>query len=179
MSEESPFYGSAISFVAIGTPVPKGSMKAFMRPGMRFPIVTNDNDKTRPWASAVQNAAIVATKYATEVLFKSGPVSVDVDFYLPRPKSLPNKVTAHCKKPDVDKLLRAILDALKGVIWTDDSQVVDIHGTKHYATIDMPRAEIHVSMVREGPKVDREFFKNAPDAEVIEQLGLRCLGMGS
>jgi crossover junction endodeoxyribonuclease RusA len=179
MSEDPAFYGSQISFVAIGTPVPKGSMKAFMRPGMRFPIVTHDNEKTRPWASTVQNAAIIALNYATSIPFESGPVSVDVDFYLPRPKTLPKKVTAHCKKPDVDKLLRAILDSLKGVIWTDDSQVVDIHGVKHYATTDMPRAEIHVSMVREGPKMDRAFFKTSPSEEVIEQLGLRCLGMGS
>jgi hypothetical protein len=38
--------------------------------------------------------------------------------------------------PDVDKLLRAALDALTGVVWKDDSQVTDVIGRKRYAVPD-------------------------------------------
>ena len=36
-------------------------------------------------------------------------------------------------KPDVDNLSKTILDALNGVLWRDDAQVVDLHITKRYA----------------------------------------------
>ena len=36
-------------------------------------------------------------------------------------------------KPDVDNLSKTILDALNGVLWRDDAQVVDLHVTKRYA----------------------------------------------
>ena len=39
----------------------------------------------------------------------------------------------HLQKPDTDKLIRAILDALTGIIYKDDSQVDAIHVTKKWA----------------------------------------------
>ena len=61
-------------------------------------------------------------------------MSLTVRFYLPRPKSLPKRVTEHTKKPDLDKLLRAVLDACTtGGVWRDDSQVATIHARKVYA----------------------------------------------
>jgi hypothetical protein len=45
-----------------------------------------------------------------------------VEFVMPRPKSLPKTkpTPPHTKRPDVDELLRAIFDALSGVVWLDD-----------------------------------------------------------
>jgi Holliday junction resolvase RusA-like endonuclease len=42
-------------------------------------------------------------------------------------------VLSHTKKPDLDKLLRALKDALKGVIYRDDSQVVRVVTSKDYS----------------------------------------------
>jgi hypothetical protein len=53
--------------------------------------------------------------------------------YLPRPKSLKRTITAHLKKPDLDKLTRAVKDALTLVVWQDDSQVVQMTARKAYA----------------------------------------------
>jgi len=124
-----------ITFTVLGIAQPKGSTKAFMRPGMRFPVVTADNTKTKPWA---QTITAVAQRHAPS----GGPwavaVSLEATFYLPRPKSLPKKVQHHTKKPDLDKLLRALKDALKGVMYVDDSQVVETRTWKAYARADAP-----------------------------------------
>lgn len=66
-----------------------------------------------------------------------GPFAVDLEFVLPRPKSTPKSRTPPAtKKPDGDKLLRAVYDALTGVAWLDDAQVVDEHHRKRIAELD-------------------------------------------
>ncbi len=121
-----------ISFTAYGIPAPKGSTKAFIPKGWNRAIVTETNKHTRPWAAIVKGAAIDAVK-DVHIAFPEGPISIDLRFLMPRPVSLPKKVVHHTKKPDCDKLVRAILDALKGIIWSDDSQVVEIRAQKFYA----------------------------------------------
>jgi Holliday junction resolvase RusA-like endonuclease len=118
-----------IEFVVRGVAIPKGSTKAFMRPGLRFPVVTADNTKTKPWQEQVR---MMAQEEAPRLLWL-GAVRLEVGFFLPRPKSLPKKVLRHVRKPDLDKLLRAIKDALKGVIYRDDAQVVSVVTSKEYA----------------------------------------------
>ena len=46
------------------------------------------------------------------------------------------------KKPDVDNIVKTILDAGNGVIWHDDKSVVDVHVSKWYA--ETPRVEVMV-----------------------------------
>ena len=78
-----------------------------------------------------------------------GPVVLSVSFYLARPKSLPKKVRQHAKRPDLDKLIRGATDALTGIVWKDDAQVVTILATKAYASTDAeaPRAEFEITEV--------------------------------
>lgn len=60
-------------------------------------------------------------------------VSVKADFYLPRPASLPKKTINNIKRPDLDKLVRACLDGISGIVIKDDSQVVSLSCTKRYS----------------------------------------------
>jgi crossover junction endodeoxyribonuclease RusA len=63
-----------------------------------------------------------------------GPVRVSTAFVMPRPRATPRGATPPAvKRPDVDKLARAVLDALTGVIYADDSQVVDLTASKRIA----------------------------------------------
>lgn len=56
---------------------------------------------------------------------------------MPRPKSAPKtKTLAAVKRPDIDKLARAILDALTDVWLRDDSHVVELCATKRLALVD-------------------------------------------
>ena len=124
-----------ITFQVFGVPVPKGSMKAFMRPGMRFPVVTHDNLQSKPWADTIR---LVAQQHAPAGGPWEGPIELHASFYLPKPKSLPRRCVYPVKKPDTDKLLRNLKDALKGVIYRDDAQVIDVHASKRYATSEAP-----------------------------------------
>jgi crossover junction endodeoxyribonuclease RusA len=122
---------TAVTFFCTGVPVPQGSMKAFMPRNGRVPIVTSDNKKTKPWRADVRAKA---EDMFGEVM--PGPVSLRLEFVMPRPKSAPKRVVWPATRPDLDKLTRAIGDALKGVAYRDDSQVCRIAATKRYAVGD-------------------------------------------
>lgn len=115
-----------------GIPQPKGSMRAFMPKGSRYPVLTSSNKRVKQWEQAIRFAA---QEHAGKLL--TGAVAVEIRFALPRPKSLAKKVTEHTKRPDLDKLVR-VMDALTGVIWRDDSQVVELVASKSYAEPDEP-----------------------------------------
>jgi crossover junction endodeoxyribonuclease RusA len=119
-----------IRFVVFGTAVPKGSMKAFYVKKLGRAIVTHDNTATKPWAQQVTGSALAA-RNAQQPL--EGAISVELGFYLPRPKSLAKKAVAHLKKPDIDKLARNVIDALTGVLFVDDAQVIRLDAWKTYA----------------------------------------------
>lgn len=127
-----------IRFDVHGVPIPKGSMRAMMRPGMKFPVVFADNKRTKPWETTIRKAATAAGCRQT-----TGPIVVVVEFHMPRPKAhfgarglKPKAPLEHTVKPDVDKLARALLDGLKGTAFVDDAQVVSVIATKRYASRD-------------------------------------------
>lgn len=68
--------------------------------------------------------------------FEGVPLVVSVHAYKPLPKRTPKRVTrkAWTAKPDADNIGKAALDALNGVAWGDDSQVVRFEVVKHDRT---------------------------------------------
>jgi Holliday junction resolvase RusA-like endonuclease len=122
--------------IVYGEPVAKGSMKGFNAGGRV--ILTNDNVKTKDWQTLV---AWTAGQKCREVT--GGPVSLLISFYLPKGKTVKRDLPT--TKPDIDKLLRCVLDALTGIVYKDDGQVVGVLCFKRYD--DRPRVEI---TVREG-----------------------------
>lgn len=128
-----------ISFTVLGVAQPKGSARAFMPKGARFPVVTSANPNLKGWEDSIRAAL---QEHAAGHFF-DGPVRVRIIFELPRAASLPKRVIHHLKAPDVDKLARGSLDAMKGVLWKDDSQVIELHVTKRYSQ-GQPCAHIEV-----------------------------------
>lgn len=117
-----------VQFQVYGVPQTKGSTRAFCIPGRRFPVTTNDNPKNNPWAQLV---AAEAQRFRLPDMPWKGPVSIRLTFCVPAPKNLPKRrLSFATKKPDLDKMLRSVKDALKGVMYCDDSQVIDEHATK-------------------------------------------------
>lgn len=122
-----------VVFVVHGEPIPQGSTKAFVNPRTHRAIVTSDNKRTRPWRALIDDAA---RQVCPEPL--RGPVVVKARFTMPRPKSRPKRDLWPDRKPDLDKLARALLDALTGPVLVDDSQVVALDVQKLY--VGHPRA---------------------------------------
>jgi Holliday junction resolvase RusA-like endonuclease len=68
-----------------------------------------------------------------------GPVLVDIMFYMPIPKTskiqarnMANGAILPIKRPDVDNLAYLITNAMKGIFYEDDSQIVDLLLHKRY-----------------------------------------------
>lgn len=79
------------------------------------------------------------------------PVVVTLVCRFPRPKShygakgvKPSAPFYHTQKPDAENLAKAVLDALTGICWKDDSQVVDLHVRKAW-TDEAPMTSIIVA----------------------------------
>lgn len=76
-----------------------------------------------------------------------GPVTVEVTFFIHRPKrlSLPGTVR-HDKRPDLENLVKPVIDAGNGILWEDDSQVWSIHARKVYHELSgQPMVRIRLS----------------------------------
>lgn len=139
-----------IAFTVPGVPAPQGS-KVRTRWGMR-----EDNPNTRPWRQAVAWEATAAMR-AADMDALLGPLALEVVFYFPRPKShyrtgrlagvlKDSAPDFHTAKPDADKLLRAIGDALTGLVVRDDSHFAVVRAEKTYGE---PRALILVRELEE------------------------------
>lgn len=118
---------TAVVFVP-GRPAPQGSKRHVGRG-----ILVESSKDLGPWrervALAAHNEMVRLGRSVAD-----GAVYVTLYFILPRPKSAPKSETpAAVKRPDLDKLQRAILDALTGICFVDDSQVVTIYAHKRIA----------------------------------------------
>lgn len=143
----------SIHFMAYGVPQPKGSARAFVPKGWTRAVVTSDNPKNKGWQQVVASAAQEAIAAESGALM-AGPVGLTVDFFLQKPKSAPRSLLAHLKKPDLDKLVRSVKDALTKIVWTDDSQVVTVVARKTFAPEGYsPAAQIQVYEVL-APNID-------------------------
>ena len=141
----------SLTFTVYGVAQPKGSARAFVPKGWTRAVVTSANPKNKGWQQTVAEGASLALTSTPGFGTLAGPVRLMVAFYLPRPKSLPKRVTQHLKKPDLDKLTRSVKDALTKVVWSDDAQVVQLKATKAYAADgESPRAVIVVTPLEES-----------------------------
>lgn len=130
-----------------GEAVPKGSTKAFLPKGWTRPIVTGDNPRTKTWQAMVAAAALDAQDaQGTWPALSVQPIRLDVCCVFVRPASVSARTRpAHTVKPDLDKLLRSLKDALTKILWRDDAQVVSVCITKAYAPVTEPaHTVIHI-----------------------------------
>ncbi|HKQ02660.1 MAG TPA: RusA family crossover junction endodeoxyribonuclease [Actinomycetes bacterium] len=121
-----------LQITVLGIPVPKGSAKYYPTKRGKV-VVTHDNPKTQPWGEMVVASALTE-KMRRQHRQLEGPVGLALRFFLPRPKSAPRRVTEPTKKPDLDKLIRAVKDGLtRAGIYRDDAQVVVLFARKEFA----------------------------------------------
>src|SRR5438105_4838600 len=138
---------AVITFQVHGLPIPQGSARSWVVNGK--PVITSAAKGLATWRRLV---ADVAQRFApTEPWL--GPVGIELHFGIPKPKSAPKKRRVWPdKRPDLDKLTRAVLDALTYVVFADDSQVVDIAASKDYGA---PGVVVEIRRIAEPILTDR------------------------
>jgi len=103
-------------------------------------VQTYTPDKTRNYESLIKEAAIQAMG-SNEIL--ETPVNLYLYIRAPIPKSYSKKRSEAClngsekpiKKPDASNVLKSVEDAMNGVVYKDDSQIVNIHVSKVYSSL--------------------------------------------
>ena len=133
-----------LKFFVPGRQRPAGSKKAFKNPKTGQIIVTHDNPKTKEW---MQSVKWFAMKAADRMVLEEGPVKLTLLFLANRPKGhfgtgrnagvlKASAPRAKITMPDLTKLTRAVEDAMKLVVWKDDSQVVKQDTEKRFCRGD-------------------------------------------
>jgi len=111
-----------------GNPAPQGS-KRHVGGGRMI----ESSKSVKPWRESIRWAVLEVWRRPP----LEGSVHLQLEFRMPRPASTPKSRTPPAiKRPDLDKLIRAVLDALgsAGVYW-DDSQVTTLEASKALAAV--------------------------------------------
>lgn len=131
---------TGVEFTAVGTPGAQGSKVGRVVAGRV--VMRESSAKVKPWRETVKAAALAVLGDDGPML---GPVTLECHLFMPRPvghfgtgrnagrlkASAPTWVPV---RPDIDKCVRALADALtEAQVWRDDSQVVRLLASMRYA----------------------------------------------
>jgi crossover junction endodeoxyribonuclease RusA len=157
-------------FRVYGVAQSMGSKRAFVPKGWNRPIVTDSNRNLKTWQQLVAQGASHALqqKPPDDRAPLTEGVRLTMAFYLPRPKQYQRRGVepAHLKAPDLDKLCRGLQDALTGVAWGDDSQVIELVARKDYAAMDdPPHVDVRVEPAFAGRRAGVPLAKDGPCVE--------------
>lgn len=137
----------AVTLYIDGRPVPKGR-----------PRVTRHGTYTPKSTQIFESAIRAAWLERDEKPFADGEaLDVMVNAYFPIPSGTPKRkrdglhLTPYLKRGDIDNIIKAVLDALNGYAYKDDSAVFSVYGRKIY-TAGEPFTAVTLSSV----EVDRE-----------------------
>lgn len=123
-------------FTVHGKPIPEGSTKA-------YPVRRSDGSVGATITHAKSTELMewryrIAKGYGEaegEMYGPDVPISIRMEFMMMRPKSVSAKKRPYptARVGDIDKLGRAVADALTGVAYVDDSQIVQMDMVKLYS----------------------------------------------
>lgn len=150
-------------FILLGDPVQQGDLKCVGARGTRQHTLIHSHDaELRAWRVQVGYGARSRNRPTAP---KGQPVDLLVTFSLGRPANhwgtgrnasalKPSAPQYPTVAPDLDKLARAVGDALKGVAYADDAQIVDLTARKRYAydraaTLKPPRSTEALTLTAE------------------------------
>lgn len=135
---------SEIRFTVMGNAVPQARPRVFTdkKTGKARAVTPASTTAWRQWVGLAAQAHHPGQLW-------DGPIRLQIDFYMQRPKSTPKRVVHPATKPDADNLYKAVTDALEGLIYTNDSRIVDVSLRKHYG--DPPRVEVVLTQLEPLP----------------------------
>jgi len=153
----------SLTIVVRTLPAPQGSKKYIGTSKSGHGIMVDACKRTKPFREAIKWEALATRAPGMSLApWIRGPVEVNITFTLPKPKSAPKRRRTFAdRKPDIDKLCRAVLDALTEVgALEDDARVVSLKAQKVFpgedllvalacSPLDVPGAVIKVRSVSE------------------------------
>jgi len=133
-----------MQFTIPGIPIPQPRQRV----AVRFGHATTYTPAKHP-VNAFKATARLAAADARVVSY-NGPVAIRAEFVLPKPASRTKKRDAWvlspvATKPDLDNLIKSLLDALTGLCWHDDAQVARMEVLKRYVVTDKTGAAIEAA----------------------------------
>ena len=139
---------SSIAFTVPGQPQGKARARTFRTRGVTRTVTPG---KTVLYENLIKVSYM--EKYGDVISFREGPVQVEINAFFGVPKSTSKKKSAAMiigdikptKKPDADNIAKAVLDAMNGIVYHDDTQVCRLVVSKYYS--DQPRIEVQVSIL--------------------------------
>ena len=123
------------TITVLGEPRPKGSVDTY---GKGAPVVHRNKD----WERTIHWEALKQWRLLNQAVITAGAIGLRLTFHLSRGKTVRRETP--WVRPDIDKLERAVLDGLTGVVFKDDAQVTRIVAVKRYADTE-PGVVIEVS----------------------------------
>lgn len=96
-----------------------------LRDGRAFPVRRHTE-----WSNRI---ALAAQAERPPALY-AGPIRVRMTFWRSRPVSCPRRIGYPIQRPDLGNLSKGLLDALEGIVYTTDAQVIELVERKLFAT---------------------------------------------
>lgn len=143
---------TAIELWVHGVPAPQGSKTAYVRGGRAVVAEggsATGRQKHASWRQAVATAARDWVDANGRPAPLDGPLALDVTYWMPKPASAPKWRWLSWTKPDIDKLIRAVLDSLSELVIVDDARVVHLVASEFYAIDRSPGARVVISTIDE------------------------------
>ena len=127
-----PLVSAFVSGLPVGQPRPRARR-------FKDRVILYDPKNAKPWRDAVANTIgeMVDTPF-------EGPLELTMPFSFPRPKShygtgknsdliKGSAPKHHAQKPDLDNVIKSTMDAMNGVLYLDDKQVIQVTALKGWA----------------------------------------------
>lgn len=146
--------GISAQFFVTGRPIPQGSLK----------FINGHAIHVRAQDLALWRADIANNARAAKVEKAQEGVEVHLTFVMLKPKTV--KRVEPFVRPDIDKLVRAVLDGLTGVAYEDDQQVVKLTAIKEYGAQEgvwiriVDKDKLRRSLISSENVIDDFFDKN-------------------
>jgi len=139
-----------ITFVVPGEPVAKGRPRVTIAGGRAHAYTPA---KTAAYEQLVAVYAAAAMQNSPLI---EHPVRLHLGIYCKVPGSWPKKKRADAlagierpaKAPDIDNICKSVADGMNGIVYVDDSQIVELVCSKHYSI------EPHVSVKVTSPEME-------------------------
>ncbi len=128
-------FAEPVVLEVFGVPEPQGNKTGFVRAGKVVMVEGRRPDARARFASWRDGVTSAARDWQAEhnAPLLDEPCRLRLTFRMPRPATAPKRRHWPDTRPDVDKLTRAVMDALTGVLITNDSRVCELEVRKVFA----------------------------------------------